>query len=254
MKLSPSDLQSLCFIAIAAARHSGELIQGWVGKSISVQEKETGSSPASRTVTEVDFKSQEIILQYLAPSLAQFDLGLLAEEANDDGSRFAKDYFWCIDPLDGTLQFTESRSGYAVSIALVSQTGEACIGVVYDPLTKTLYHAIKNGGAYRNEVAWSIDTEVKEPSKMMDHGGAVMNACWALDNAPAYFFKKPKSEQGGGCLWDYAATACLYRELGAWCSDMAGNALDLNQKTSLYMNQRGILFATNADIARKIGI
>ena len=50
-----------------------------------------------------------------------YDLALLTEESEDDRSCFEKDYFWCIDPLDGTLPFTRNEAGYSVSIGLVAE-------------------------------------------------------------------------------------------------------------------------------------
>ena len=99
-------------------------------------------------MTEVDFKSQQIILELIEPTLEKYDLALLSEEKEDDHSRFQKDYFWAIDPLDGTLPFIENMDGFAVSIALVSKAGIPIIGAVFDPTNSTLYHAIKGCGAF----------------------------------------------------------------------------------------------------------
>ena len=48
---------------------------------------------------------------------------VLTEETEDDGGRLRADYFWCVDPLDGTLPFIEGRPGSAVSIALIARDG-----------------------------------------------------------------------------------------------------------------------------------
>ena len=69
-----------------------------------------------------------------------------------------------------------------------------------------------------------------------------MNACWVLEQAPAYFIKPPKSNEGGGCIWDYAATTCLFTELGGIASDYSGQDLPLNQRGSVYMNACGVRF------------
>lgn len=79
-----------------------------------------------------------------------------------------------------------------------------------------------------------------------------MNAIWVLERAPACYFKFPKPGNGGGCIWDFAATACIYNELGAVASDIYGNALDLNRSDSAFMNHRGVLFASSADLAGRI--
>lgn len=273
MILAPQDLNTLCDYAIAAARTAGKHISET--RPTDVQRKSSGDNLASQVLTEVDGQSQEMILQILDPTFAEFDLALLTEESADDGSRLDKDYFWCIDPIDGTLPYIEGVPGYAVSIAMVSKAGVPQIGVVYDPVEHTLYHAIKRQGAFRNSVPWKLLSETSgrlqffadrsaakesyciDAAKTLDAeitstGGGVMNALWCLENPPACYFKFPKSSEGGGSLWDYAATACIFHEIGAVASDAFGAPLDLNRSDSSYMNHRGILYATNRGLAQKL--
>jgi len=249
MKLSSKDLKVLHNIAITAAEAAGELIASYAEKDVNVNTKEAGDTLSSQVVTEVDLLSQELILKFLEPTLEQYDLGLLAEESEDDGSRFVKDYFWCIDPLDGTLAFTKKKPGYSVSISLISKSGEPVIGVVFDPVIDNMYHAYKGSGLFKNEQAWT--PRIRDTEITIHQGGAVMNACWVLDNAPAIFYKKPKPEKGGGCLWDYGATACLFKEAGFIVTDFYGNKLDFYRKDSVYMNDKGVMFATNKDVAKR---
>jgi 3'-phosphoadenosine 5'-phosphosulfate (PAPS) 3'-phosphatase len=83
-------------------------------------------------------------------------------------------------------------------------------------------------------------------------GGAVINACHALEQAPGCHFKFAKSQEGGGSLWDYAATACLFEEAGAFVSDAFGDHLDLNRPDSTFMNHRGAVYATDESLAQRI--
>ena len=136
MKLSTSDLRELADLAILAASKAGQMIARSRPREIQykdMQHAAGGESLASQVVTEIDRHSEDIILDILTPTLERFELGLLTEEQDDDGSRLTNDYFWCIDPLDGTLPFIEGSPGYAVSIALVSSDGTPMIGVVSDP-------------------------------------------------------------------------------------------------------------------------
>lgn len=288
MKLSPSDLFLLYQCAISAALQAGQIISKYTHRPLSVKPKTGGISPASQIVTDVDYLCQNIILQTLDPTCETFDLALLAEENPDDLKRLEKDYFWCVDPLDGTLPFVESTPGYAVSVALVSSNGTPYIGVIYDPAEQTLYHAMKNGGAFRNGKRWPLNlssaspgdsltliadrsfkqhnlfsemvTELKSVALEMGYdglntllyGGAAMNACWVLEKAPACYFKFPKQPEGGGSLWDYAATACLFLESGAIVSDIYGEPLDLNRPDSTFMNHRGVLYASNQTLAGQV--
>ncbi len=286
MHLNETDLMTLAGIAAAAAQEAGALIAQHNGSEVAVQYKEGGESLASQVVTEVDELSQAIILKYLLPTCAAYDLALLTEEQPDDGSRLEKDAFWCIDPLDGTLPFTESIPGHAVSIALVARDGTPLIGVVYDPSTGTQYQAVQGQGALRDGEPWTLppSSEAAPLSFISDRsivshpqfdaalaqlqvlaselgqdglettltGGAVMNALWVLEQAPACYFKFPKPQAGGGSLWDYAATACIYVELGAWCSDVAGQRLDLNRADSTFMNHRGVLVASDRALGQAL--
>jgi len=55
--------------------------------------------------------------------------------------------------------------------------------------------------------------------------------------------KFPKKERGGGSIWDYAATACIYQELGLPSTNFKGERLDLNKKNGTFMNQEGVYFS-----------
>jgi fructose-1,6-bisphosphatase/inositol monophosphatase family enzyme len=282
MKLTDNDLLQLSQLAITAAKRAGALIAKKSQFPPTVQKKKGGDQLASQVVTEVDYLSQALILQHLLPSCERYDLALLTEESDDDKLRLEKDYFWCIDPLDGTLPFTESTPGYAVSIALLSRSGEPLIGVVYDSVEERLYTAVKGQGAYRNGRPWllpSVETLkgraltlicdrsltqherypaiIKQAEEraveqgllglnIINQGGAVMNACWVIEQAPALYFKPPKPQEGGGSLWDFAATACLFNELGASVSDIYGQPLDLNRVDSTFMNHRGVIFGSSS--------
>ncbi len=288
MKLSSNDLFLLSRCAISAAYQAGQIISTKSRHPVKINTKKGGTSLASQVVTEVDHLSQAVILKNLIPTCEIFDLALLSEESPDNLERLEKDYFWCIDPLDGTLPFVQSTPGYAVSIALVSREGAPLIGVVYDPVKQTLYHAVKGNGAFRNGKPWKIKSASTSSATKLtliadrsfeDHplystviaelnyvavnlgydglntllqGGAAMNACWVLEKSPACYFKFPKPQDGGGSLWDYAATACLFIESGAVVSDIYGNSLDLNRPDSTFMNHRGVLYSSSHDLANYI--
>lgn len=57
---------------------------------------------------------------------------------------------------------------------------------------------------------------------------------------------------GGGSLWDFAATACIFKELGLSVSDFKGNQLKLNKDEGTFMNQDGIIYASNSNISQFI--
>lgn len=268
------DLIHLNHIAIKAALSAGKIIQQYMNEDVTVEKKQGGASYASQVVTEVDRACETVILSHLLPTCEAFDLALLSEETEDDGSRFKEDFFWCIDPMDGTLPFIKKRPGFSVSIALVAKDGTPHMGVVFDPSKDILYHAIKGKGAFKNNEPWKIthtndqlsyvtdrklqDTpraaEIenllqKQVEKLglkgiqeIDGAGSVLNAIRVLENGPACMLKFPKKEKGGGSIWDFAATACIYQELGLPATNFEGGKLDLNRKDDTFMNHEGVFF------------
>ncbi|PLW69690.1 3'(2'),5'-bisphosphate nucleotidase CysQ family protein [Pseudohalioglobus lutimaris] len=281
-------LQQLCDAAMQAALEAGRFVQSTDRKALQRHFKNAGSSEASRIVTEVDVRSEAIIRECLQAISEQWGIAFVGEESSQDLSgtipdRLLESYYWCVDPLDGTLPYVEGRPGYAVSIALVDQSGEPLIGVVYDPLDATLMHAIKGQGAYRGQALINQATSLS-PALMVyadtsfrthenyadalnilnacaqDSGldgvelvygsGAVKNACQVLEHPAACYLKLPKPENGGGSIWDFAATACIVDEAGGWASNIHGKPLELNRKGSTFMNHQGVLYASNERVAR----
>ena len=161
-------------------------------------------------------------------------------------------------------------------IALVAKDGTPHIGVVFDPSTDTLYHAIKGKGAYKNTIRWDIkptnghltyvtDRKLKDTPRATEieawlheyaarlslngvkeiaGSGSVLNAIRVLENGPACMLKLPKAAPGGGSIWDFAATACMYHELGVPATNFAGGRLDLNRKDGTFMNHQGVFYAS----------
>ena len=276
--LSTVELSLLKDLAGSAAVSAGEYIQSQFDADFIKQSKEGGDSLASQVVTEVDFKAQEIILNQLQEATSRFDFGLLTEEAVDNRSRLHKSYFWCIDPLDGTLAYAEHRTGYAVSIALVSREGDPVVGVVYVPDSKKCYAAYLGSGVEQNNqtstrssavdqtlhcfmdrsflseayypwiqlqleqlVSRSIYSDIKVHS---DFGG-VRNALGVMASGVGCYFKFPKSSRGCGSIWDYAATRLLMEEHGLLVSNARGGRLHLNDPATTFMNHQGVIYATD---------
>lgn len=72
--------------------------------------------------------------QFLIHALAEQrpDDGLLSEESKDTDERLSKSRVWIIDPVDGTREYSESRTDWAVHVALAID-GVPVIGAVALP-------------------------------------------------------------------------------------------------------------------------
>ncbi len=98
-------------------------------------------------VTDADHSANDKIESILRPEFPEY--GWLSEETVDSPHRLQKDRVWIVDPLDGTKEFIEGVPNFVVSIGLV-ETGKPILGVLYNPVTEELFHAVKGRGSYYN--------------------------------------------------------------------------------------------------------
>jgi 3'(2'), 5'-bisphosphate nucleotidase len=96
-------------------------------------------------VTVADQQAEALILTQLAERWP--DIPAVAEEAVAEHGPPERpgEWFWLIDPLDGTRGFIEGRESFTVNIALIG--GEAPVaGVVAAPATRTTWRSGPAGG------------------------------------------------------------------------------------------------------------
>jgi myo-inositol-1(or 4)-monophosphatase len=127
-------------IAIRAARIAGNIINKRIDTSKTVSYKGIVD-----LVTDVDRCSEENIINIITKSFP--DHSILSEEIGAISKQ--SNYKWIIDPLDGTTNFFHSYPFVSVSIA-VEYKGKLMVAVVYDPIKKELFHAVKGKGAFLN--------------------------------------------------------------------------------------------------------
>lgn len=141
-----SDLASgrLADIIADIAEEAARLILPWWRTGTAVETK-ADSSP----VTEADRAAEALILNRLTEHWPQIEA--VAEEAVsiDGAPASVGEWFWLIDPLDGTKGFVQGRESYSVNIALIR--GETPVaGVVTSPAMAVSWRAAAPGqGAQR---------------------------------------------------------------------------------------------------------
>ena len=79
------------------------------------------------------------------------------------------DWVWLVDPLDGTKEFIKRNGEFTVNIALVNG-GKVVLGVVYLPVTGTVYYAIEGQGSYRivNNEREILELKSPDPNKVLN--------------------------------------------------------------------------------------
>ncbi|MBD3239522.1 MAG: 3'(2'),5'-bisphosphate nucleotidase CysQ [Chitinivibrionales bacterium] len=130
--------------AATAARRAGAAILEVYGTEFTVEQKEDRSP-----LTEADKRSTGIIERCLAGT----GLPILSEEGRQTpyDERSGWEWYWLVDPLDGTKEFVKRNGEFTVNIALM-HADTAVGGLVYVPVTGTLYVAMAGLGAYRKLV------------------------------------------------------------------------------------------------------
>ena len=100
-------------------------------------------------VTEADLAAQHALVRRLRAIEA---LPVMAEEmpSHEQAAVFARGgRFWCLDPLDGSKNFSEAIPFFAVSVALM-QDAQPLFGAVYDPIADEAFFAVRGAGAWLN--------------------------------------------------------------------------------------------------------
>jgi 3'(2'), 5'-bisphosphate nucleotidase len=127
---------------INIAKEAGDAIMKIYQKDFSIEYKDDKSP-----LTEADLVSHKII----AKVLERYQLPILSEEGKEIPyeERKAWEYYWCIDPIDGTKEFIKKNDEFTVNIALI-HNDTPVLGVVYAPALGDMYFAKKGMGAYKN--------------------------------------------------------------------------------------------------------
>ena len=195
----------------------------------------------SQPVTDADIEINNFLRLFFKKNTPTF--GWLSEESDDDMSRFQCDYFWCVDPIDGTRSFINKKPEYTISVALIKKS-KPIFGIIYNPRTKELFHAEKNKGAYcnRKKIFVSEKKELEEATlaistseskifekknikkkKLLKIGSiAYKIALVAKGTIDATVSITKKND------WDVAAADLILREAGGVTSELKGNEIVYN--------------------------
>lgn len=200
----------------------------------------TTKSTSTDLVTELDtWAEREITDRLLA---ARPDDGIIGEEGADIAGTSGVD--WCIDPIDGTVNFVHGLPGFCVSIA-ARIDGRAVAGVVVSPLHGDVFTAVRGGGALRNgspircaeptptgravlgtgfgydpdrrrRQAEVLTRVLPQIADIRRGGAAALDLCWvACGRLDGYW-------EVGLNPWDHAAGALIVEEAGGRCEGLDG--------------------------------
>lgn len=147
-------------IAITAAIRAGKAITDIYNSADFGVEMKADDSP----LTLADKAAHEII----ASELSVTKIPVLSEEDAKNHSyseRRSWKQCWIVDPLDGTKEFIKRNGEFTVNIALAEE-GKVTMGIVYVPVTKTLYYGtVAEGEAFTTGV-------MEDPERVLEQWGS----------------------------------------------------------------------------------
>ena len=138
--LNQIDIQDI----VTIAKDAGNAIMQIYKQDFEVEYKRD-SSP----LTLADKKANDIIEDGL--NQLSVNLPILSEEGKEISYEDRKhwEYFWLVDPLDGTKEFVKKNGEFTVNIALIRRDTPV-LGVVYAPALDVCYWAKQDKGAFKD--------------------------------------------------------------------------------------------------------
>ena len=144
----------------AIAKTAGSAIMEIYKKDFKVEYKDDKSP-----LTEADTKANEIICNALLELYP--NIPIMSEENKQTVYEVRKnwEYYWCIDPIDGTKEFIKKNDEFTVNIALVHKNTPV-LGVVYAPAIEEMYKAKQGEGAFKNSQKLPLHVNTQPEKKL----------------------------------------------------------------------------------------
>jgi myo-inositol-1(or 4)-monophosphatase len=235
------NLQVFRGIATGIAQQAGAELMLYYNQPHQEQTKQN----AFDITTEGDSASEKLIVQALLEHFP--DHHIQGEEGGGQGAP-AEDaeYFWYIDPIDGTSNFASDIPFFSVSIALADRSGTPLVGVVFSPVWRELYSAARGQGATLNGELLHV-SDIRELKSAMlcsgfpydkatnpdnnlnrwaaflplvrglrRFGSAALELAWVAAGRLDGYWEGPLNR------WDYLAGALLVQEAGGSVTDYQG--------------------------------
>lgn len=206
--------------------------------------------------TWLDRAAEKVILKEIKKCFPSHHI--LSEESG--GNRKKSDYFWIIDPLDGTTNYTMHLPAYGVSITLAYKN-KLVLGVTYVPSLEELTVAEVGKGAFINGKKLRVSTQNRLSKSLLTfcHGSMVHDIKRAIKLYSKFKLKGFDYRQIGSAvmefnfvasgrteaimlpganLYDVAAGALIVREAGGRVTDFNNKPWDIHSKDILASNGR----------------
>ena len=118
-------------------------------------------------VTSADKRTEKILIEELQKAHPEY--GIVTEETGIINKSNTKNR-WIIDPIDGTFNFMNGISQFAISIGYEEENEIKC-GVIFNPIMNEMFCAEKGNGAYLNNSRIRVSNKKKLRDALVVTGG-----------------------------------------------------------------------------------
>jgi myo-inositol-1(or 4)-monophosphatase len=241
-------------VAKKAALTAGKIVLSKRGKGLTTRVK----IAASDITTEADTLSEKAIVKILQKAFP--DHSFILEESDDIEK--GSEYYWVIDPLDGTIPYFHQLPTFGISIGLLHK-GKPILGVINLPALDCLYWAEKGNGSFLN----NEKIHVSDTNKLIDAviGFDLAHVGDRQDEVTKLIYPLVDNVRYTpilGCTvaglvyvasgvydayihwaypWDFVAGAIIVEEAGGKISDYSGKSINWMNKNMSVLTSNGLL-------------
>lgn len=218
----------------------------------------SSKSSVNDLVTNIDREIEQFFINRIHKDYPEHRI--MGEEGFGDSIESLDGVIWFLDPIDGTMNFVHQKRNFAISLGIYVD-GIGMLGYVYDVMADDLYSAMKDEGAYLNDMRISplqktvveksiigVNASWVAPNRTVEHepmqrlvnhcrgtrsyGSAALELTHvATGRVDAYMSMRLSP-------WDVAGGMVIANEVGALSTNMSGKPLGLlKQETFVVANK-----------------
>ena len=221
-------------------------------------------------VTKADLHSEQTLLEFIRSHFSGDRI--LSEESGEDATLSKSDFYWVIDPIDGTVNYANRLPSWSISIGLLYR-GQVVGGIVTAPALRERFRSILGKGATLNGRSIRVNAKPAlvnglvvtgfpydrakraEPlsraiANMLEASGGVrrlgsaaLDLCYLADGRFVGYYEMSLQP------WDSAAGVLIATEAGARITDIQGTPYDIFKSRAIAASN-GLVHDTLLEAAR----
>lgn len=214
---------------------------------------DTKSDP-NDLVTSLDRETEKFFVTQIKTNFPEHKL--FGEEGYGDEISSLDGFVWIVDPIDGTMNFVHQKQNFCISLALY-KNGVGQFGIIYNVIDDHLYVGKRNRGAFKN----NKQLPPLKDNLQLEQSILGMNHFWLCKNKLVDYRQSQNIVRtvrgtrtyGSAALefayvaegildgylalqlspWDVAAGLIIVQEVGGITTNIAGESLDLLNRSSV---------------------